>query len=174
VVLERDFAAEIAREPGVWSDMGRVEPTPAPEAPSTDSPDGAILLDIAASDAALQDAAPTAVADMHAVVSREEIALDRAMAQAYVFAFAFNGDEAPPPVAEEPSATSEIGDGALPVEPVALLDAVPAGNEVSDASPAASHRNVTIAATLLVGGATVIARRQLAKTKDAKRAFPGS
>lgn len=107
---ELDLSAELGGELGVTSDMAKLERTAYPAAPEAGAAGDVTLLDIAASDAAVQKPDPGATADVRYVVSRDQIALDHVMAQAYAFALSATGElpaigpaSGTPPASEPPT-----------------------------------------------------------------------
>jgi hypothetical protein len=94
VTPELALSEELGSEAGVSSDMAQIERVPYSATEEAAASGETAFLDIAASDASVQKANQPSAAEVRTVVSREEMALDHVMAQAYVFTL--NGTEALP------------------------------------------------------------------------------
>jgi hypothetical protein len=142
--------------------MAQIERVPSSAVVEAATPGDATLLDIAASDAAVQKASRPAATDAGAVVSRAEIALDHVMAQAY--AFALNATEGLPAVAQAPAAVVPVESRALP--PRSAQDA-PATERDRHASRSEPRRaGVDAVAILSVAGAQVLLGKRRKEEED--------
>jgi hypothetical protein len=161
-VPELEFSQELGGESGVSSEMAQIERVPSSAVVEAATPGDATLLDIAASDAAVQKASRPAATDAGAVVSRAEIALDHVMAQAY--AFALNATEGLPAVAQAPAAVVPVESRALP--PRSAQDA-PATERDRHASRSEPRRaGVDAVAILSVAGAQVLLGKRRKEEED--------
>lgn len=163
-VPELDFSQELGGESGVSSDMAQIERTSYPAVAEAAAPGDTTFLDIGAPDSAVQKSGKPAVADAGLVVSREEIALDHVMAQAY--AFALNASEGIPAAAMVPPEALPAETGSLPQRssenaPATEGDRRASTSEPRQATSREPHQaGVDALSILAVAGAQVLMRKR--------------